>query len=137
MAVLIPLAVALLFSGLVFLCWQRRKKHITEKKLNDDSWQLDLAKLLYSGIGGETDRTYGLPRMSGPGGANGIILPAITVGSPSILSPLNRSSSAEFGPQLSKDPGGDSTDSNTPQRSMASRFGSDLVSGSGPRSAAS
>ncbi|KAG0361846.1 hypothetical protein BGZ54_008906, partial [Gamsiella multidivaricata] len=137
MAVLIPIATASLLVALIFYCWQRRKKFINERKMNDDSWQLDLAKLLYSGIGGETDGTYGLPRMSSPGGANSIVLPAITVGGVSAFSALKRRSSAEFGPRLSNEPGVDSAESSLPSRSAGSRFGSDHVASTGPRSASS
>lgn len=105
LAVLIPVIVTIASVVAVFCLWVRRKKSIN-KKLNDDSWQLDLAKLLYSGIGGEPDGTFGLPRMGdgsdgGGGGGeegsttnnhsrskkknrnshNNIIVPAITVGS--------------------------------------------------------
>ncbi|KAG9065546.1 hypothetical protein KI688_001834 [Linnemannia hyalina] len=101
LAVLIPVCVTIASVVAVYCLWVRRKKSINLKKLNDDSWQLDLAKLLYSGIGGEPDGTFGPPRMDGGDGGgeegsttnshslskrirnnyNNIILPAITVGS--------------------------------------------------------
>lgn len=68
LAVLIPVCLAIISVIAVFFLWTRRKKSINRKKLNDDSWQLDLAKLLYSGIGGEPDGTFGPPRMGGGGG---------------------------------------------------------------------
>ncbi|KAF9291170.1 hypothetical protein BGZ68_004875 [Mortierella alpina] len=84
LAVLIPLAVALAATAAIVCFWLRRKKSITIKKLNDDSWQLDLGKLLYSGIGGEPDPSHmggGGRRNGGGSGASGVILPAIAVGS--------------------------------------------------------
>ncbi|GJJ76453.1 hypothetical protein EMPS_08812 [Entomortierella parvispora] len=79
MAILIPVSVATAACLLVFGCWFKRKRSLAEKMLNDDSWQLDLAKLLYSGIGGEPDRTFGTPRMSAGKGLQGLVLPAITL----------------------------------------------------------
>jgi hypothetical protein len=76
MAILIPVSVAIAASLLVVGCWFKRKRTLAEKMLNDDSWQLDLATLLYSGIGGEPDRT---PRMSAGKGIQSIVLPAITL----------------------------------------------------------
>ncbi|CAO3564818.1 unnamed protein product [Mortierella alpina] len=85
LAVLIPLAVVLAGTAAIVGFWVRRKKSINIKKLNDDSWQLDLAKLLHSGIGGDADASSMGGRRSGGGGggggASGIILPAIAVGS--------------------------------------------------------
>lgn len=84
LAVLIPLAVALAATAAIVCFWLRRKKSITIKKLNDDSWQLDLGKLLYSGIGGDPGPSHiggGGRRSGGGSGANGVILPAIAVGS--------------------------------------------------------
>ncbi|KAG0212512.1 hypothetical protein BGX33_003500 [Mortierella sp. NVP41] len=71
LAVLIPVFLAIASVVAVFFLWLRRKKYLNNKKLNDDSWQLDLAKLLYSGIGGEPDGTFGLPRMGSGGGDGG------------------------------------------------------------------
>lgn len=71
LAVLIPVCLTIIAVFAVFALWVRRKKSINFKKLNDDSWQLDLAKLLYSGIGGEPDGTFGPPRMGGGGGSGG------------------------------------------------------------------
>ncbi|KAF9336616.1 hypothetical protein BGZ91_009934, partial [Linnemannia elongata] len=68
LAVLIPVFVTIASVVAVYCLWVRRKKSINNKKLNDDSWQLDLAKLLYSGIGDEPDGTFGFPRMGGGGG---------------------------------------------------------------------
>ncbi|KAF9124531.1 hypothetical protein BGX30_000903 [Mortierella sp. GBA39] len=101
LAVLIPVCLTIASVVAVYCLWVRRKKSINLKKLNDDSWQLDLSKLLYSGIGGEPDGTFGPPRMDGGDGGgeegnttnshsrsknnrnshNNIILPAITVDS--------------------------------------------------------
>ena len=71
LAVLIPVCLTIASVVAVYCLWLRRKKSINFKKLNDDSWQLDLAKLLYSGIGGEPDGTFGLPRMGGGGDGGG------------------------------------------------------------------
>ncbi|KAG0292380.1 hypothetical protein BGZ96_004184 [Linnemannia gamsii] len=116
LAVLIPVCLAIISVIALYILWVRRKKSINFKKLNDDSWQLDLAKLLYSGIGGDPDGTFGPPRMSGGGGGGGeegsttnshsrshkkknrninnnITLPDITVGSgssPNIPTPLRQ-----------------------------------------------
>ncbi|KAG0246437.1 hypothetical protein BGX31_002091 [Mortierella sp. GBA43] len=140
MAVLIPVSAAVLAMGLVYFCWQKRKKYITEKKMNDDSWQLDLAKLLYSGIDGETDKTYGLPRMSGSGGgggAGGIILPAITVGSGSAAAlALRRKPSAEVTAQLNSSDRGDSVEP-FPSRSSSGRIGPEPMGSLSARSASS
>ncbi|KAF9941317.1 hypothetical protein BGZ67_005368 [Mortierella alpina] len=84
LAVLVPLAVVLAGTAAIVSFWVRRKKSINIKKLNDDSWQLDLGKLLYSGIGGESAASHmggGGRRSGGGSGASGIILPAIAVGS--------------------------------------------------------
>ncbi|KAF9950362.1 Receptor-type guanylate cyclase gcy-13, partial [Mortierella alpina] len=87
LAVLVPLAVVLAGTAAIVGFWVRRKKSINIKKLNDDSWQLDLGKLLHSGIGGDSGASHmgGGGRRSGGGGggggASGIILPAIAVGS--------------------------------------------------------
>ncbi|KAF8928563.1 hypothetical protein BGZ58_009563 [Dissophora ornata] len=80
-----------------------RKRSIAAKKLNDDSWQLDLPKLLYNGIGGEPDGTYDLPRMSDPDGGNNTSLPAITVGDAPVSNEINQGSSAEIPTRLSSD----------------------------------
>lgn len=72
LAVLIPVFVTIASVVAVYCLWVRRKKAINNKKLNDDSWQLDLAKLLYSGIGDEPDGTFGFPRMGGGGGGDGV-----------------------------------------------------------------
>ncbi|KAF8947307.1 hypothetical protein BGZ47_009604 [Haplosporangium gracile] len=142
LAVLIPVCVTIASIVAVFWLWVRRKKFINLKKLNDDSWQLDLAKLLYSGIGGEPDGTFALPRMGGDGGGgsgeegsttnshsrsrkknrnshNNIILPAITVGSG--LSPNFPSATQQFSISESQDA------SDIP-RSGASRAGSASIS---------
>ncbi|KAI1313857.1 hypothetical protein EDD11_002458 [Mortierella claussenii] len=142
MAVLIPILTLLLACGLLFFCWQQRKKSINIKKLNDDSWQLDLAKLLYSGIGGEPDITHNCPRMSnsgGGGGLRGIILPAITVGAVPGAYPLKRRSSAECAvARMSSDPDDDSFEPSLPPLGgSSSRFGSDQVASVGARSASS
>ncbi|KAG0200513.1 hypothetical protein BGX28_006442 [Mortierella sp. GBA30] len=89
MAVLIPLAVAIISAAAIVYFWIRRKRSINAKKLNDNSWQLDLGKLLYSGIGGEPDGTYGAPRTSGGGDSGGIVLPAVAVGSAALPSYCN------------------------------------------------
>ncbi|KAF9985365.1 hypothetical protein BGZ65_011050 [Modicella reniformis] len=145
MAVLIPVSVALLILALTYFCWQKRKKYIIEKKMNDDSWQLDLSKLLYNGIDGETDRTFSLPRMSGviaaaaaaAGSVNGILLPDITLETGSFSYTLNRKSSAEVIAQLNSDGSGDGVDSLLPPRSSGSRMGSDQVASLSARSASS
>ncbi|KAF9352001.1 hypothetical protein BGX26_010098 [Mortierella sp. AD094] len=135
MAVFIPLSVVL--AGVVVLAIFLRRKRSINAKLNDDSWQLDLSKLLYSGIGGETDGTYGPPRMSGPGGASGIMLPAITVESSSSPYGFRRQTSVEGTPRLSADRGVDSVESSTPSRSIGSRVGSEQVASFSARSASS
>ncbi|KAF9156860.1 hypothetical protein BG015_000038 [Linnemannia schmuckeri] len=144
LAVLIPVCVTIASVVAVFCLWVRRKKSINLKKLNDDSWQLDLAKLLYSGIGGEPDDTFGLPRMGGGGDGGGgsgeegsttnshsrsrkknrnshnnITLPAIIVGSGS--SPNVPSATQQFSISESQDT------SDIP-RSGASRAGSASIS---------
>ncbi|KAF9571479.1 hypothetical protein EC968_000510 [Mortierella alpina] len=86
LAVLVPLAVVLAGTAAIVGFWIRRKKSINIKKLNDDSWQLDLGKLLHNGIGGDSAASPmgGGGRRSGGGGSggtSGIILPAIAVGS--------------------------------------------------------
>jgi hypothetical protein len=133
MAVLIPVSVAILSLALVYFCWQKRKKYITAKKMNDDSWQLDLSKLLYSGIDGETDKTNGHPRMSGHGGASGIILPTITVENGSIPYSLRRNPSAEVSAQLNSD----GIDQSISPSSGGNRIGPEQLSSLGARSASS
>ncbi|KAF9115385.1 hypothetical protein BGX27_008004 [Mortierella sp. AM989] len=130
LSVFIPLAVLLAVLAFFFIRWKRRRS----AKLNDDSWQLDLSKLLYSGIGGETDGTYGLPRMSGTQGTNGIILPAITVGGFTGSYGSRRPPSTEGTPRLSIDRGGDSAESSIPPRSVGSRIGSEQITSLSARS---
>jgi len=105
MAVLIPVAVALLSLMLIYCFWKRRKRSIAAKKLNDDSWQLDLPKLLHNGIGGKPDGTYDLPRIGGPGpdGGNSTSPPAIIIGSAPVSGEINRGSSTEIPTPLSSD----------------------------------
>ncbi|KAF9175137.1 hypothetical protein BGX20_008078 [Mortierella sp. AD010] len=135
MAVFIPLSVLLV--GMVALAIYLRRKRSINAKLNDDSWQLDLSKLLFSGIGGETDGTYGLPRMNGPdGGASGIILPAITVESTPASYRSKRPTSTEGTPRLSGDRGFDNVEL-TVSRSITSRVGSEQIASYGARSASS
>ncbi|KAF9919100.1 hypothetical protein FBU30_011173 [Linnemannia zychae] len=71
LAVLIPVLVAIASVLTIFYLWLQRKKSNNYKKLNDDSWQLDLSKLLFSGIGGEPDGTSGFPPSGGGGGGSG------------------------------------------------------------------
>ncbi|KAF9902991.1 hypothetical protein EC991_004325 [Linnemannia zychae] len=143
LAVLIPVFVTIASVLAVFMLWLRRKKSINNKKLNDDSWQLDLAKLLYSGIGGEPDDTFGPPRMGGGGDGgedgsagnshsrifkrhkNNITLPAITVGSGS--SPNAPLATRQFSISESQDP------SEAP-RSLGSRPGSEHMASVSARS---
>ncbi|KAG0017042.1 hypothetical protein BGZ80_008669 [Entomortierella chlamydospora] len=135
MAVFIPLSVVLV--GMVALAIYLRRKRSINAKLNDDSWQLDLSKLLFSGIGGETDGTYGLPRMNGPdGGASGIILPAITVESTPASYRSKRPTSTEGTPRLSGDRGFDNVELAV-SRSIASRVGSEQIASYSARSASS
>lgn len=129
MAVLIPVFVGALSMALVYLCWQKRKKYITEKKLNDDSWQLDLSKLLQDNDG--TDLTHSHPRMSGFGGASGIILPAITVGNRTSAYSLKQKPSDG----ATNDQSGNAVDSPLPSRSGSGRFGSEQAGSQGARSA--
>ncbi|KAG0276923.1 hypothetical protein BGZ95_006832, partial [Linnemannia exigua] len=149
LAVLIPVFVTIVSVLAVFILWLRRKKSINNKMLNDDSWQLDLAKLLYSGIGGEPDGTFGLPRMGGGGGGDGgedgsvgnsnshsltrsfrknknnIALPAITVGS----GPSPNAPSATRQLSIS-----DSQDASDLPRSVGSRPGSEHMASVSARS---
>ena len=98
--------------------------------LNDDSWQLDLAKLLYSGIGGEPDRTFGTPRMSAGKGIQGLILPAI------ILDGVNQPFTEK---ELSESSIPENPDVESPHsfKPMTNPTGSDPVASVGTRSASS
>ncbi|KAG0251227.1 hypothetical protein BG011_007756 [Mortierella polycephala] len=146
-AVLIPLAVVVSAITATYLFWNRRKKSINAKKLNDDSWQLDLLKLIISDDGSEPNPSYGESRMSGPGGggsANSIIPTRITVSSsptscatkqrprssPSVMSAAVAGATA----RQSFDRAVDNTQLPLPSQSRASRRFSDHLSSSSTRS---
>ncbi|KAF9436004.1 hypothetical protein BGZ76_005039 [Entomortierella beljakovae] len=133
LAVFIPLAFILAALIAFFILWKRKRSRYA--KLNDDSWQLDLSSLLYSGIGGETDGTYGLPRMSGSGGGgNYVALPAIMVGGITTASGLRRRPSNDGTPRLSLDRDIESAESSTPSRGNGSRIVSEQVANLSTRS---
>ncbi|KAF9207345.1 hypothetical protein BGZ49_000649 [Haplosporangium sp. Z 27] len=134
LAVFIPLAVILAMLIVLALRWKRKRS--LKAKLNDDSWQLDLSKLLDSGTGGEIDGTYGLPPMSGPGGASGIILPAISAANTPTASGLRQQSSAEGTPRLSADRGY-SPDNAEPLHHLGNRFDPEQATGLNARSISS
>ncbi|KAF9582667.1 hypothetical protein BGW38_010909 [Lunasporangiospora selenospora] len=70
LAIIIPLCLAA-FAGCGLVVWWVRRKRSMNEKLNDDSWQLDLAKLLYSGISGESTSPFNIPRNDDPDGGDG------------------------------------------------------------------
>ncbi|KAG0328829.1 hypothetical protein BGZ99_004317 [Dissophora globulifera] len=132
MGVLIPLIVILAAVAILGFCWQRRKRSINARKLNDDSWQLDLSKLLNSGIGGEPanlfDNASDTPHMSGfNGGPGDAVLPAIKVGGAVPASyPLQKTFSTDFEPRSSNDRAGVVGDG-TESKSGSSRIDSEQM----------
>ncbi|KAF8950180.1 hypothetical protein BGZ52_003415, partial [Haplosporangium bisporale] len=77
LAIVLPLVFVICCVGIALAYWFK-KKRILHDKLNDDSWQLDLKKLLNPNIGGGPEGAFSLPMMSSPGSDNdkNIILPA-------------------------------------------------------------
>ncbi|KAF9178692.1 hypothetical protein BGZ50_007538 [Haplosporangium sp. Z 11] len=150
-AVLIPLAVVVSAVAAIYFFWNRRKKSINAKKLNDDSWQLDLLKLIISDNGNEPDPSYGDRRMNDPGcegGANAIIPPRTTDNiSPTSYATKQRPRSspsvvmtaavADATERQSFDRAMDNTQLSLPSRSRVSRRSSDHISGTSTRSTSS
>ncbi|KAF9300924.1 hypothetical protein BGZ74_007334 [Mortierella antarctica] len=75
LAIVLPLVLVICGVGAAIAYWLK-KKRILHDKLNDDSWQLDLKKLLNPSLGGGPEGAN-LPVISasGNGGGEGIILP--------------------------------------------------------------
>ncbi|KAG0012233.1 hypothetical protein BGZ82_002678, partial [Podila clonocystis] len=125
LAIVLPLVFVICGVGAALAYWVK-KKRILHDKLNDDSWQLDLKKLLNPSLGGGPEGAN-LPMMSasGNGGGEGIILPVDPNVASLAMYPMRIMSSTEgSGARSIDEKEGDGT-LPLPSRSAGSKSGSD------------
>lgn len=104
LAIVLPSVFVICCVGVALAYWLKRKR-ILHDKLNDDSWQLDLRKLLNPSLGGGREGAISLPMMSSSGSNNdkNIILPADANVANLAIYPMRIMNSSEGSGALSTD----------------------------------